>query len=199
MRTRALGWLLVAGLLPFVSVGQLASGNLLKNGRFEHPEGALHGWMTDYAWTENRNYVDNAARISVVPQESGRRNVVRLRPPLDIGAKMETILIPFELGQQYRASLMVKGGPYRIYFSGYQWRPGIRPHSNPTHAEMRPAYRSKAEVGQSANWERVTLEIPGVDASALSLQHLRRVRFITLYIFFLEDGFIDDVVINRLQ
>ena len=98
MRTFRL-WLLVVGLMPGVVAGQGLGRNLLENGRFEHPEGPLYSWLTDYAWTENRNYVDNASRISVIPHEAGRRNVVQLRPPIDIGAKMESILIPFELGQ----------------------------------------------------------------------------------------------------
>jgi len=193
--------LIVLGLLPMPvqSQGVMGGQNLLENGSFEHPQGPLHGWLVDYAWTRNRNYLDNASWISVIPQESGRRNVAQLRSPGDAGVKMESVLIPYQPGEQYRATLMVKGGPYRIYFSGYQWSPGIRPHTNPTHQEMRAAYRSKAEAGRASGWERVALDIPGVDATPLSLQHVRRVRFITLYMWFMEDGYVDDVTVVRTR
>lgn len=193
MRMRAL---LLSLLLP-VAAG--AQQNLIVNGGFDSPEGPLKGWNTDYAWTDNSFYVGNASRVMAVDQLSGQRQVVKFRSNGDAGTKMESVLIPYEQGGKYRATLKMQGGRYRIYFSGYQWKPGIRPHSAPTLPEMRPVYRSKTTDDQAAGWKTVTLDIPGTEASELSLQHLKKVRFMTLYIFFLGEGHVDDVSVVRLK
>lgn len=185
---------LAAMLLPVPSHAQ----NLVPNGGFDAPEDPLMGWIVDYAWLGNQHYVGNASRVSVAAQEGGQRNVAHLRSPGDAGVKLETLLIPFEQGARYRATVKLKGGPYRVYFSGYQWKPGIQPHGAPTIGEMRPAYRSNAEAGEAQSWKTVTLEIPGASASESSLQNLRKVRFITLYFWFVGDGFVDDVVITKV-
>ncbi len=194
---RAIRRLCVLGLGVLAVSAQ--ARNLLTNGSFEDPQDPLKGWITDYAWQGNRHYMGNASRVSVVAQESGRRNVAQLTSPGDAGVRLESMLLPFAQGAAYRATLRVKGGPYRIYFSGYQWRPGIEPHDAPTIQEMRAAYRSKAEAGQSGTWQTVTLDIPGTAASDLSVQHLQRVRFMTLYIWFSGSGFVDDVVITQVR
>ena len=186
-------------LLPVLTISAFAQQNLIVNGGFDAPNDPMKGWNRDYAWTENSFYVGNASRVSPVEQFSGQRQVVQLQKNGDAGTKIESILIPYEQGGKYRATLKVQGGLYRIYFSGYQWKPGIRPHSEPTLQEMRAVYRSKTEVGESASWKTVTLDIPGTEASELSLQHLRKVRFMTLYIWFLGTGHVDDVSVVRLK
>lgn len=189
--------LAVAVALSAVAWPAIHAQNLILNGTFDDPEDPLKGWNVDYAWEGNRHYVGNASRVAVIAEESGRRHVARLRSPGDAGVRLESMLIPFEAQARYRANLRVKGGPYRIYFAGYQWRPGIRPHDAPTLPEMRQVYRSRAETGQADAWRSLTLDIPGTAASELSLQHLRRVRFVSLYIWFQGDGFVDDVIITR--
>lgn len=175
------------------------AGNLIINGSFDDPKDPLRGWTTDYAWTGNSHYMRNTDRVSVVPQESGRTNVMRLERNMGAGVRVESMLIPFSQGERYRATLRVKGGRYRIYFAGYRWRPGVRPHANPELREMRQLYRSRAETGRSSGWSTVSLEIPGVEASPLSLRHLSQVRFITLYLWFEGGGFVDDVVVTRIS
>jgi len=199
MMLRAHKYAIVATVLGLALAAPSVQGrNLIVNGAFDDPDNPLKGWVTDYAWQGNRHYIDNASRVSVVPQESGRRNVAHLRSSNDAGTRLESMLIPYVQDGRYRATLRVKGGPYRIYFAGYQWTPGIRPHDQPTLQELRQVYRSRAEAGQAASWQTISLEIPGVEASELSLQHLRRVRFITLYIWFVRDGFVDDVTITQV-
>jgi len=195
MRTGVMTLLVMTAWLPLAAQAQ----SLIANGSFDAPDDPLKGWNTDYAWTGNSHYIGNASRVSAVASEGGQRHVVKLNSPGDAGVKLESILIPFAQGATYRATLKVKGGPYRIYFSGYQWKPGIRPHSEPKLEEMRAAYRSKAETGQASSWQTVTLEIPGTEASELSRKHLSTVRFITLYLWFLGDGFVDDVTIIKRQ
>lgn len=184
--------------LAWMAAGSLWAQNLIVNGGFDDRENPLRGWHHDYAWTRNKHYEGNASRVSVVPQEAGQRGVLQIREFGDAGSKAESMLIPFEQGATYRARLKVKGGPYRIYFAGYQWTPGIRPHGDPGIEEMRQLYRSKAAAGSAPSWKTITLEIPGVDASELSLRHLSKVRFITLYLWFLKTGFVDDVEITRV-
>lgn len=194
MRMGMIGLLVLSGVLPMAAQAR----NLIINDSFDAPGDPLQGWHTDYAWTKNSHYIGNASNISVVESEAGQRHVAKMVSPGDPGVKMESVLIPMEQGAKYRARLKVKGQSYRIYFAGYQWRPGIRPHGDPSLQEMRPVYRSKAETGSAASWKTVTLELPGTEASELSLRHLSRVRFITLYIWFGGGGFVDDVMVTKL-
>jgi len=188
-------WILWGAL----TVSAAAQPNLVVNGEFDAPEGALKGWNIDYAWTDNSFYVGNASRVKAVDQFSGQRQVVKFPLHEDVGSKMESVLIPYEQGVKYRAKLKIQGGRYRICFSGYQWKSGIRPHDAPTLPEMRQVYRSKAVDGHSSGWQTITLDIPGTEASELSLQHLKKVRFLTLFIFFLGEGYVDDVSVIRLN
>jgi len=182
--------ILVCGA-PFMGV----AGNLLENGNFEN---GLAGWLTDYTWARNSHYMANHDHIEVIPEADGRTHVARMRAPSDAGVKMETKLFPFRKGDSYRATLWVQG-KYRIYFSGYQWRPGVRPHDSPTHPEMRQIYRSRATTGFHRHWRQITVEIPGVEnLSANAVAHLQRVRFISLFIWNEQDGYVDDVVLEKV-
>lgn len=185
--------LLLITLLATGGAGQ----TLQPNHDFSHPEDPLYAWHYDYEWTSNRNYMGNADRVSVLPQANGRQNVLQIMGLGDVGSKVESIILPFEQGMSYRARVTLRGGPYRIYFSGYQWQPGIRPHDQPTLQELRPVYRSKAVTGETRSWQTVDVEIPGIDPTELSLRHLQRVRFVTLYIFALRMTQVDEVIIVR--
>ena len=82
-----------AALLAFVlCTPALAGDNLIANGTFDHEEGELHGWNTDYAWTGNSHYVGNKDRVKV----SGGAAV--LKAAGDAGVKIESIAIPLEKG-----------------------------------------------------------------------------------------------------
>ena len=129
--SKPIGWWLSAITSAFLLWGAaspLRSQDLIQNGNFDHADGDLTGWITDYEWTGNKYYIDNKSRVSVLPEEEGKTKVVKIVPAGDPGAKMECIPIPLEPGYRYTATLDVKGGPYRIYFAGYKWQPGIRPH-----------------------------------------------------------------------
>jgi hypothetical protein len=179
-------------LLPLSAMGR----NLLENGSFDK---GLEGWTTDYAWTRNDHYVGNARDVSVIPEHGGRRTVARLNSRGSAGTKMESILIPFRMGDNFRATLWINSPRYRVYFSGYHWLPGVRPHSNPTPPEMRQAYRSKAATG-GGGWRQISLEIPGLETlTPQAISHLERVRFITLYFWLDGGGYVDDVVITKTK
>lgn len=186
-----LGVALGALALLLTATVPAAAENLLENGSFDHKDGDLTGWYTDYAFSGNKHYVGNKDRVSV----SGNKAV--LKPAGDAGAKMETFAIALDPGFRYTATLDAKGGPYRIYFAGYKWKPGIRPHENPSLGELRMIYKSKAVAEKDGGWKKQKLELPGVKLSPQAKASLKHVRFITLYVWMMKDGSIDNVTITK--
>lgn len=187
--------LLVAALSAAVSLSHAQS--LIENGNFDNPADPLKGWITDYEWSGNKHYLANKNSVSTVV-EGARKNVVKMNSPGDQGVKMETRAIPFEPGNRYTCTLDVKGGGYRIYFAGYRWAPGIRPHENPELGELRMIYQSKAATGTSDAWKQEKLELPGVTLSPQAIEHLKEVRYITVYIWFVKPGFVDNVTVTKV-
>lgn len=182
----------IAGVALWLAAATTApAGNLIGNGSFDHKDGDLTGWFTDYAFSGNKHYVGNAGRVSVV----GNKAV--LKPAGDAGAKMETVPIALEPGFRYKATLDVKGGPYRVYFAGYKWKPGIRPHESPALGELRMIYKSKAVAEKGGSWKKQTIELPGVKLSSQAKAALKQVRFITLYVWMMKEGSIDNVTVTK--
>ena len=94
---------------------------------------------------------------------------------------------------------MSKAAPTAIYFAGYKWEPGIRPHEAPELGELRLIYKSKASAGEaSSTWKKEELELPGVELSAQAKSHLKLVRYVTLYIWMMKDGQVDNVTIEKI-
>jgi hypothetical protein len=185
---------LAAALLavPLFAAGGETEKNLIANGSFDDAKNPLAGWTTDYAWTKNSHYVGNKDQVTV---EAG---VAHMKSPGDAGVKLECIPIPFEPGYRYEATFDVKGGPYRIYFAGYRWRPDAKPHANPKPEELRLIYKSKALAASSKSWNRETISLPGVKLSAAARNHLKYVQFLSLYIWMARDGQIDKVTIKKI-
>lgn len=179
------------------AVCAMGAENLLENGDFENKDDPLAGWTVDYAWTENSNYIQNYARVSVVPHDGGKVNVLRISAPPE--SKVESKLIPFDPDAQYRCTLDVKGSFTRIYFAGYRWKPGVRPHVNPHPGELRMVYKSKAFTEVTGTWKTATLEFPMKDLSAQAHKHLKQVRFICLYIWTEEGVSLDNVKIIQIH
>lgn len=173
---------------------------LIVNGSFDDRQEPFKGWVTDYAWTGNHYYAGNKDLVQVLPNEGGHASVVKLTSAGDQGTKMECKPIPFEPGYRFVCKLDVKGGPYRVYFAGYKWEPGVRPHDNPELGELRLIYKSKACTADSpvAAWKTEKLELPGVALSAQAKTHLKAVRFLTLYIWMVKDGFVDNISVERI-
>ena len=180
------------------AVRSASAENLIANGTFDHKEDPLLGWLTDYAWTKNSYYIDNSKLVSVVQEGGMRGGVAHLKVTGDHGTKMETVPIPFEPGYRYSCTMDVKGGGgHRIYFAGYKWKPGIRPHENPEPGELRMIYKSKAAETVGGSWKRIEIELPGVKLSPTAKQSLKPVRFISVYIWMMKDGFVDNVVVEK--
>lgn len=171
--------------------------SIIENGNFDNPTDPLKGWLTDYAWSGNSNYVGNKQHISSVV-EGARKNVVKFDSNGDAGVKMECRPFLLEPGFKYVCSLDLKGAGYRVYFAGYQWAPGVHPHDNPELGELRMIYQSKAAIGSSEAWKPEKLELPGVTLSADALAHLKKVRYLTVYIWMAKPGFVDNVTVTKV-
>ena len=59
-------------------------------------------------------------------------------------------------------------------------------------------YKSKAaNTPLSPDWTTVSLEFPGVELSPDALKHLKQVRFMTLYVWFMKEGSVDNIVVTK--
>lgn len=171
--------------------------SLIENGDFENPTDPFKGWVTDYAFSGNSFYVGNKAHLTVA-SEGARKNVANFSDAGDGGVKLECRAFPIEPGFKYICNLDIKGGAYRVYFAGYQWAPGVHPHENPELGELRMIYQSKALIGSNAEWKKDKLELPGVVLSPAAIEHLRKVRYLTIYIWMLKPGSVDNVTITKV-
>lgn len=194
MRCISSGLIIIAVALFAMSAAQGQS--LLENGDFKNPTDPFKGWVTDYAWTQNQFYVGNKNHLTIAVD--GARKCVNFSDAGDAGTKMESRPFPIERGFKYVCKLDIKGGPYRLYFAGYQWNPGIRPHDNPGLEELRMIYESKANAGQNGEWKNVTMELPGVVLSGDAKNHLKKVRYLTVYIWLQKSGFVADVTVTKV-
>lgn len=176
-----------------------ALDNLCFNGSFDNPEDPLKGWTYDYRWLNNSHYMANHEKVSAQAREGAAVKVVKMTSTSDAGVKLECKPIVFEPGYRYSCRMKIKGGPCRIYFAGHKWKPGIRPHDHPEMGELRTIYKSKAYADTESGWKTIALELPGVKASPASISHLKKVRFVTLYIWTLEELHVDDVQIIKVK
>jgi hypothetical protein len=190
---------IILGTICLCGGGQSFAENLIENGSFDNPSDPLTGWVTDYRWAKNNQYMDNYKNVSVVSMHKGNSTVCRIFSDKDAGTKVESMAIPFEEGYRYRATFKYNGPDYRVYFAGYRWKPGVKPHDNPPKMEeLRACYKSRAESGKaSGGWKTVTLELPGKKMSEGMKPFLKQIKFITLYVYILRTGYLDEVVITK--
>ncbi|MFZ9920229.1 MAG: hypothetical protein ACO3GO_01040 [Terrimicrobiaceae bacterium] len=190
-----------------ISLANAQETTLLKS-NFDDGANPPTGWITDYEWTGNSYYVQNKMQVTI-GVEAGHGSVVHFQPdakyqagspmPGEGGAKMESLPFALEPGFRYKCTLDIKGGPSRIYFSGYQWAPGVRPSETVRLEDLRQAYKSKAtSTDKTAEWTTVTCEFPGVALSPAAVKALSRVRFLTLYVWFMKPGSVDNIVITKV-
>lgn len=188
-------WLLTADTGLAQSAGR--TKNVIENGTFDDPANPFKGWITDYEWTKNKYYSANKEHVTIVDKVDTRSKVVFLDKD---EAKMETLPMPFEPGFRYRCKLDVKKGkfPMRIYFAGYKWMPGIRPHDKPEIWELRNIYRSNAAEPSGNSWCQVETSLPGAKLTDTAKNMLKDVRFITLYIWTGSPAYVDNVLIEKI-
>lgn len=192
----AIAWLLGTAAAGFAQ-GAGGAQSLIENGTFDDPSDPFKGWIVDYEWTKNKYYAANKDHVSVVDKVDNRTRAVFLGKE---ECKMETVPMPFEKGFRYRCKIDAKKGQYpmRIYFAGYKWKPGIRPHDKPEIWELSNIYRSKAAEPAGSSWVQVQTELPGAELSTTAKTMLKQVRFITLYIWTGSPAYVDNVVIEKI-
>ncbi|MBL7075945.1 MAG: hypothetical protein ISS31_00605 [Kiritimatiellae bacterium] len=192
-------WLGLAIVLFATSALAATPENLLENGSFDDPKDPFKGWMVDYAWTGSSVYMGNKNTVSLVPRDGMKKTVLKITPKKE--SKVESKLIPYEYGARYRCTMDIKaskGAPTRVYFAGYRWLPGIRPHDEPYPGETRMVYKSKAETGFPTSWKKVTLDFPMQKLSSAAKKHLRQVRFFSVYVWTAQGVSIDNVKVYKL-
>jgi hypothetical protein len=195
MRYSLLRFLLIAAVL--LAEPAVRAQSIIENGKFDNPTDPLKGWVIDYEWSGNSNYIGNKQHVSI-GSDGARQHVVKFGDAGAAGVKMESRAFPLEPGFKYICNLEVKGGGYRIYFAGYQWMPGVHPHDNPELGELRMIYQSKAVNASSDTWKQEKLELPGVALSDQAIEHLKKVRFLTVYIWMAKPGFVDNVTVTKV-
>jgi hypothetical protein len=178
--------------------------NLLVNGDFEDPKEPFKGWMVDYEWTGNSAYMENKNRVTVLPRDGMKKNVLQIMPNQGREAKVESDLIPYEYGARYRCTMDIKAnvknkyGPTRVYFAGYRWKPGIRPHDTPYPGETRMVYKSKAQTDFPGSWKSISLDFPMQTLSSAAKKHLSQVRFFSVYVWTAQGTWVDNVKVYKL-
>ena len=113
----------------------------------------------------------------------------------------------FEKGARYRCTLDLRGSMPHIYFTGYKWKPGIRPYENPHIGDLRRIYKSQFRnhkvSGGASGWRRVTFEFPMQNPSKLAKKHLDYIRLFTVHIIMVSgtggEAFVDNVVVTRIR
>jgi len=185
------------------------SNNLCYNGSFDSSStnGPLDGWTIDYRWTGNSFYQQNHNRCKPVASYGGKSQVLHVNGRAG-ETKVESRPIPFEQGARYRCTLNYKGttGPH-MYFTGYKWKPGIRPYENPHIGDLRRIYKSQFRNTKVSSggygWKKVTFEFPMENPSKLAQKHLKYLRMFTVYIIVINDAkgeiYVDDVVVTRIK
>ncbi len=186
-----------------VAASTHAAENLVINGDFSDPE-PLKGWRSDYRFQNNSIFMNNHERITLAKSAGGYRNAAKIAHPGGWSEiRLESNPIKFEQGYRYSCTMDIKGANTRVYFAGYKWKPGIRPHPEPKDGEMRMIYKSKPVAGSYRNGKRISFSIPGVKTSKAALKHLRLVRFIRVFVWTghytgsKPEVLVDNVVVTR--
>ncbi len=181
------GSIVVLGLVVMGAMASGAESNLCFNGNFSNTNNPLEGWIIDYRWDGNSNYMNNHNEVTFVPEHDGRKNTMRLNPGGD-QSKAECKLIKFELGARYRCTVDVLGGGATMngnshfYFTGYNFAPGVAPYDEPDRKDMRRVLKGKYWSGDHIHpWKTISFEFPMPVVSELEYKHLKKVRYFTAY------------------
>jgi hypothetical protein len=175
-------------VLMFVSMAAVAApagepANLCYNGDFSNTNNPLAGWNVDYDWMQNKNYMGQLKKVSILPEYKGKKNVLYMTTTHQ--TKVESKLIPIEKGVRYKCTVdvcNVGGIGLRCYFNCYKWAPGIEPNSEPKLSELRRIYKGEPWTGSTAQWKTITFYLPLAELSELAYEHYREVRFATVYL-----------------
>ena len=211
--------LLAASALLFPGIVFAASDNLLANGSFDNAAAPLANWRITYDLPGEGQYIGNEKLVSVVPMESGRKQVLRFEVSAKVagwqGVKTDSAPVPIEPNGKYRFSAAAKttGPNCRIMLEGYKWRPGIKPHANPELSELRRMYKfaqlyyGGAKGGDFGNvgrsWSTASMTLPDTKMTDLAKEKYNEVKFLVAHIVGIGGGggvlYVDDVKIEKIN
>lgn len=204
-----LGWLAL-------SLPAAATSNLVFNGSFDL---GLEGWQTRYDRPGESWYLENHLHVSVVPSESGRRNVLRLHVKDQFtadnpGVKADSRPIPVAPGGRYRfqATARSTGPNCRILLEGYRWHPKAERRERPTLYDLRKVYKFEQLYfgavaggtmgGVGRTWQTATVTLPQPAKGKLQAELFDSIEFLVVHIVAIGGGpgdlFVDDVILERL-
>ena len=202
-------------------ISSVRGENLLTNGDFS-AEDPLAGWQTRYDGKGESWYFDNYQYVSIEKSVNGKRGVLRLRTTQALadveGVKIDSHPIAVEPNGRYRLSAYARstGPAFRLYAEGYKWRPGVKPHPNPTIYELRKCYKfplvffGKTQAGTmaflSTEWQHGSRKFPGDDKHELKdLQQklFNDVKFLVVHVISIGgregDVYVDDIKLERIN
>ena len=198
MRFNLSSLLLIAAALLAVPAAraQFPTQSIIENGNFDNPTDPLKGWVTDYAWAGNSNYMGNKDHITA--GTDGSRKVAKIRrrgqrrgedgiPRLSPGARLQIHL--HARYQERRLSDLPR------WLSMGRW--ARTRMTNPRLGELRMVYQSKTSQGASEAWKHEKMGFPGITLSSAAIEHLKKVRFLTVYIYMLKPGAVSNVVVTK--
>lgn len=198
-----------------------AGSNLVVNGSFDDPAGGLNGWRYRYDAEGESWYSNNHTLVSVVENDGGRRSVLKLHgtyAELQVpgqGVKVDSTPIPVDFSRgKYRFAIAARstGPAARILIEGFRWAPGVTPHDNPKHTELRKCYKfsqvyfGKQDAGEMSapgpTWQEGTTLFPAEGLSKLAHAKLAEVKFLVVHVVAIggKDGdlLVDDASIEKV-
>lgn len=173
-----------------------AETNYCYNSDFTSAKGPLDGWNIDYDWTLIKKQTGNAKNASVLPMFRAKERVLKMAVPSGYETKVETPLIPYEPGDRYQCTfdiLVENNLEVHILFLGYNLKPGISPNEPPKLQNLRRVYKAEYVAATGAAWKTMRVTIPNETISPVAYSHLKKVRYITVFMFvpgstYLRDG-----------
>ena len=218
------------GLLSLLAApsAHAISANMFPNGSFTN---GLEGWKCTYKLEGESWYADNENFVKVIPIESGRPFVLQMTADKKKawapgqGVKVDSNPIPFDPAGKYRLTMSARtmAPNCRILLEGFSWKPGIKPHDNPKHEELRKCYRfaqiyfNGAKGGDFGNvnkhWDTATMSLPDPGMTDLAKGMYEKIKFVCLHIVAVGSTseskgwesrtdchlFIDDVKLERIK
>ena len=208
----------IVGLAALFPALAWAGSNLVVNASFENKEQALYGWQYKYLEEGESWYFKNHEYVSVVPENDGRKSVLRLNVADQSladtqGVKVDSQPIPIKPGAKYRFSAWCRStGPNcRIMVEGYKWRPNVTKHDNPTLYELRKIYKFKplwfgemkaGRLGEpSKTWVRASMKLPDEQLSPIAQKNFDSVDFLVVHVIGIAgtkgEVFVDDIELEQ--
>ncbi len=180
---------ILCGVLAMSCLPVMAESNLLYNGGLNSTNGPFDGWGVDYDWTGSTKQIGNGKNASFLPEFKGKRNVLKMVVPWNFESKVETPVVKYEeTGDRYKCTFdfyVEDNVNVRLLFLGYNLGPGVPPPNDgrPKLQDLRRIYKGEAVNSSKGGWKTMTVTFPQEEISAQAYSHLKKVRYLTLFMY----------------